>query len=103
MFAAELFSDLWQRSGSQLLYQIHGDLAGKRDGLGVRTDLEVLIPKAKLFADTHWALHSPDVAEKLASQGWDISGSAPAEFAVVLKSELDKWSTVVKGAKIKEN
>jgi tripartite-type tricarboxylate transporter receptor subunit TctC len=43
------------------------------------------------------------VAEKLASQGWDILGSAPADFAVVLKSELDKWSTVVKGAKIKEN
>jgi tripartite-type tricarboxylate transporter receptor subunit TctC len=58
---------------------------------------------AKLFADTHWALHSPDVAEKLASQGWDILGSAPADFAVVLKSELDKWSTVVKGAQIKEN
>jgi tripartite-type tricarboxylate transporter receptor subunit TctC len=58
---------------------------------------------AKLFADTHWALHSPDVAEKLAAQGWDILGSAPADFAVVLKSELDKWSTVVKGAKIKEN
>lgn len=58
---------------------------------------------AKLVADTHWVLHSPDVAEKLASQGWDILGSAPADFAVVLKSELDKWSTVIKGAKIKEN
>jgi tripartite-type tricarboxylate transporter receptor subunit TctC len=58
---------------------------------------------AKLFADSHWALHSPDVAEKLAAQGWDVLGSAPADFAVVLKSELDKWSTVVKGAKIKEN
>ena len=58
---------------------------------------------AKLFADTHWALHSPDVAEKLAAQGWDILGSAPADFALVLKSELDKWSALVKGAKIKEN
>ena len=39
----------------------------------------------------------------LAAQGWDVLGTAPADFAVVLKSELDKWSKVVKGAKIKEN
>ena len=58
---------------------------------------------AKLFADTHWALHAPDVTEKLSTQGWDVVGSAPADFAVVLKSELDKWSAVVKAAKIKEN
>ena len=58
---------------------------------------------AKLYGDLHWALHSADVAEKLAAQGWDILGSAPPEFAVVLKAELDKWSAVVKGAKIKEN
>jgi tripartite-type tricarboxylate transporter receptor subunit TctC len=58
---------------------------------------------AKLFADTHWALHGPDVTEKLAAQGWDVLGSAPADFAVMLKLELDKWSTVVKGARIKEN
>jgi tripartite-type tricarboxylate transporter receptor subunit TctC len=36
-------------------------------------------------------------------QGWDIMGSEPADFAVVLQSELDKWSTVVKSANIKEN
>jgi tripartite-type tricarboxylate transporter receptor subunit TctC len=58
---------------------------------------------AKLFTDTYWALHSSDVAEKLAAQGWDILGSAPADFAVVLKSELDKWSNLVKSANIKEN
>jgi tripartite-type tricarboxylate transporter receptor subunit TctC len=56
---------------------------------------------AKLYADTYWALHSPDVAEKLVGQGWDILGSKPADFAVVLKSELDKWAAVIKGAKIK--
>jgi tripartite-type tricarboxylate transporter receptor subunit TctC len=58
---------------------------------------------AKLFTDTHWALHSPDVMDKLVAQGWDVLGTAPADFALVLKSELDKWSAVVKGAKIKEN
>jgi tripartite-type tricarboxylate transporter receptor subunit TctC len=58
---------------------------------------------ARLFADTHWALHSSDVAAKLTAQGWDILASTPADFALVLKSELDKWSAVVKGANIKEN
>jgi len=58
---------------------------------------------AKLFADTQWALHAPDVTDKLVAQGWDVLGSPPADFAAVLRSELEKWSTVVKGAKIKEN
>ena len=44
---------------------------------------------------------SPDVAEKLAAQGWDVLASSPADFAVGLKSELDKWSAVIKSAKIK--
>ena len=57
---------------------------------------------AKVFADTKWALHEPDVVEKLAAQGWDLLGSSPAEFAVVLKSELDRWAAVVKNAKIKQ-
>ena len=43
----------------------------------------------------------PDVAEKLAAQGWDVLGSSPADFVLVLKSELDRWSAVVKSAKIK--
>ena len=56
---------------------------------------------AKLYADTRWALGSPDVAEKLAAQGWDVLASSPADFAMALKSELDKWSAVIKSAKIK--
>jgi tripartite-type tricarboxylate transporter receptor subunit TctC len=58
---------------------------------------------AKLFTDMHWALYSSDVSEKLVAQGWDILGSEPADFTVVLQAELDKWSTVVKSANIKEN
>ena len=57
---------------------------------------------AKVYADTKWALQEPDVVEKLAAQGWDLLGSSPAEFAPVLKSELDRWAAVVKNAKIKQ-
>jgi tripartite-type tricarboxylate transporter receptor subunit TctC len=57
---------------------------------------------AKVYADTKWALQEPDVVEKLAAQGWDLLGSSPAEFAPVLKSELDRWAAVIKNAKIKQ-
>jgi len=56
---------------------------------------------AKVFADLQWALHAPDVIEKLNAQGWDIVGSSLAEFVLVLQSELDRWSAVIKNAKIK--
>jgi tripartite-type tricarboxylate transporter receptor subunit TctC len=57
---------------------------------------------AKVYADTKWALQEPDVVAKLTAQGWDLVGSPPAEFSVVLKSELDRWAAVIKSAKIKQ-
>jgi tripartite-type tricarboxylate transporter receptor subunit TctC len=57
---------------------------------------------AGIFADTRWALGAPDVADKLVAQGWDIVVSSPAAFARVLQSELDRWSTVVRNAEIKQ-
>jgi tripartite-type tricarboxylate transporter receptor subunit TctC len=57
---------------------------------------------ARVYADTRWALEEPDVVEKLTAQGWDLVGSPPAEFAVVLKSELDRWAALIKSAKIKQ-
>jgi tripartite-type tricarboxylate transporter receptor subunit TctC len=56
---------------------------------------------AKVFADLHWALQEPDVLKKLGEQGWDIVGSSPGEFALALQSEFDRWSTVIKNAKMK--
>jgi tripartite-type tricarboxylate transporter receptor subunit TctC len=58
-------------------------------------------PVAKVYADLKWALQEGDVVEKLGAQGWDIVGSTPAEFAPVLKSEFDRWSALIKSAKIK--
>ncbi len=56
---------------------------------------------AKVYADTKWALQSPDVIAKLGAQGWDLSGTSPVEFSSVLKTELDRWAAVIKNAKIK--
>ena len=56
---------------------------------------------AKVFADLHWALAAPDVLKKLGEQGWDIVGSSPGEFALVVQSEFDRWSAVIKNANMK--
>jgi len=41
-------------------------------------------------------LRMPDVAEKIAGLGADIVGSSSAEFGDYLKSEITKWSGVIK-------
>ena len=67
----------------------------------IRAENPSAFPRDAVLIDTQGQFFVLD--EVLAAQGWDILGSKPDEFAVVLKSELDRWSTVVKGAKIKEN
>jgi tripartite-type tricarboxylate transporter receptor subunit TctC len=57
----------------------------------------------KLHADIERALRIPDVANNLTAQGWDITASPPEQFSVVLQSELDRWSQVVKRAGIRAN
>jgi tripartite-type tricarboxylate transporter receptor subunit TctC len=56
---------------------------------------------AKLNSATLEAMRSPEVIEKLASQGAILSGGTPEQFSVFLKSEIARWSKVVKQAGIK--
>ncbi|QWD59623.1 tripartite tricarboxylate transporter substrate binding protein [Polynucleobacter sp. MWH-UH35A] len=61
-------------------------------------------PKAiidKLNAAANEALKDPQLRELMLSQGNEIGGGSPAEFATLIKSEAAKWSTVVKSANIK--
>jgi tripartite-type tricarboxylate transporter receptor subunit TctC len=57
----------------------------------------------KLHADLEKALQIPEIANNLVAQGWDITASPPERFSVVLQSEFDRWSAVVKRAGIKVN
>ncbi len=57
----------------------------------------------KLHADTEKVLRIPEIANNLIAQGWDIVVSPPDQFSVVLQSEFDRWSAVVKRAGIKAN
>ena len=61
-------------------------------------------PKAiidKLNAAANEALKDPQLRELMLSQGNEIGGGTPADFAALVKSESQKWSAVVKLANIK--
>ncbi len=58
---------------------------------------------AKLNRIAVEAMRSPEVRDKLASQGAILIGDTPEEFAAYLKGEIAKWAGVVKAAGIKPN
>jgi tripartite-type tricarboxylate transporter receptor subunit TctC len=63
-------------------------------------------PKAvtgKLQAQLHRAMNTPEMKQRLASQGIDGIASTPEELSRHLRAELDKWSGVVKAAGLKAN
>lgn len=55
----------------------------------------------KLNSEIVRILKMPDVQEKLAGLGAQIVGSSPDEFAVYLKSEIDKWGKVARASNIR--
>lgn len=55
----------------------------------------------KLNDETNWALKQPDVADLLGKQGLAIVGGEPEKFAALIKSEVDRWTRVIRDAKIK--
>jgi tripartite-type tricarboxylate transporter receptor subunit TctC len=60
-------------------------------------------PKAiviKLNVEINAALKLPDVRAKLEAAGIEIQGGTPAEYAALIKSDLAKWSKVIKAAGI---
>jgi tripartite-type tricarboxylate transporter receptor subunit TctC len=57
----------------------------------------------RLNAAIMQALQMPDVKQYMSVQGLDISPSAPGEFGVFLKSEIEKWGKVVKYSGAKAN
>ena len=55
----------------------------------------------KLNAAANEALKDPPLRELMLSQGNEIGGGTPADFAALIKSEAAKWGAVVKTANIK--
>jgi len=54
----------------------------------------------RLHAEVVKALRSPDIENKLRTIGSEIGGMPPDAFANHIKSEIEKWTQVVKTAKI---
>lgn len=56
----------------------------------------------RINASVKQALSSPEIREKMAGNGWEISTSTPEAFGEFVKKEITKWSVVVKtsGAKV---
>jgi tripartite-type tricarboxylate transporter receptor subunit TctC len=55
---------------------------------------------ARLNAEAIRALHGEETKEKLSGDGAEPLGSTPAEFAALIRSELEKWSQVARAARI---
>jgi len=57
----------------------------------------------KISVDTIAALADPVVKSKLEQAGYMVVGSSPDQLQTLLKSEIDKWSAVIKRIGIKIN
>lgn len=57
----------------------------------------------RLNADIVQALRQPDIKERFASQGVELVGNKPEEFAAFLQKEHAKWSKVVKASGARAN
>jgi tripartite-type tricarboxylate transporter receptor subunit TctC len=55
----------------------------------------------RIQAEVAAALKTPEVRERLSADGAEPVGNTPAEFATVIRDELDKWANVAKAAGIK--
>jgi tripartite-type tricarboxylate transporter receptor subunit TctC len=55
---------------------------------------------ARLHAEAVKALQTEALKEKLAAEGAEAGGSTPAEFALLIKNELEKWTRVAQAAGI---
>ena len=53
---------------------------------------------AKLNAAAVKALATPEMRERLASQGAEAVGNTPEQFATFIKAEIEKWAKIVKAS-----
>ena len=62
------------------------------------------VPKdivARLAADIARVLRMPDVVERLSGQGAEPVGGTPEQFGAFIRTEIDKWTRLVKTANMK--
>jgi tripartite-type tricarboxylate transporter receptor subunit TctC len=57
----------------------------------------------KLNAEFNKALRTPELVEFMKNEGAELGGGTPQDFRAHLRSEVDRWAAVIKGAGIKAN
>jgi tripartite-type tricarboxylate transporter receptor subunit TctC len=57
----------------------------------------------KMNADTIAGLADPGIRAKLAQGGYNVIAAGPTELAALLRSEIDKWTMLIKQTGIKIN
>ena len=57
----------------------------------------------KLNAEFNKALRTPELVEFMKNEGAELAGGTPQDFRAHLRSEVDRWAAVIKGAGIKAN
>ena len=55
----------------------------------------------KLYAASADALRAPEVVQRLTADGSEIVASTPEQFGAYMKSEVTKWTRLVKEAKLR--
>jgi tripartite-type tricarboxylate transporter receptor subunit TctC len=50
----------------------------------------------KISMNVAAAVKSPDVTQRFEAEGWQLVGSSPDEFRAVIRTDLDKWTKIVK-------
>jgi len=55
----------------------------------------------KLNAELVRVIHLPDVRRQLGDQGYEPAGNTPEQFADYIKTEIAKWTRVIKAAGLK--
>src|SRR5258706_60328 len=55
----------------------------------------------RLYSDTAKILTQPDIKERVTTLGFDVIASTPEQFAAQIKTEVAKWTKVVREAGIK--
>lgn len=78
-----------------------GGIIGSEIVARAAPDGHTLLIVAKLQAEIAKILHAPDTRSRLANFGFEPVGSTPLEFAAFIRSEMEKWSKLIKDAGIK--
>jgi tripartite-type tricarboxylate transporter receptor subunit TctC len=101
-FAAGGSTDIVGRILAQKLNEMWGQpvIVDNRAGGGtvIGTDIVVI---SKINADVLKVVRSPELVEKLKSEGSDPVGSSVPDYAAFLRDEIAKWAKVIKFANVK--